>query len=83
MNNENSFFTIHHWWLAELPMWLTNDFFTTFFLKGQCAYTLIYLQLTYTVINMQDGGGGIPNFGKQGLSLVVILLLDLVKIHRI
>ena len=41
-------------------MWLTDGFSVAFFgrWREQCTYTLIYVQLPYTVINMQDGGGG-------------------------
>ena len=37
--------------------------------KGQCAYTLIHVQLPYAIIYVQDsgGGGGILNFGKLGM----------------
>ena len=46
--------------LSALPMWLMNGFSVTFFgrWREQCAYTLIYLQLPYMVINVQNGGGG-------------------------
>ena len=50
-------------------MWLTDGFSVTFFFgrwRGQCAYTLIHVQLPCMVIDLQDGGGGILNFRKLG-----------------
>ena len=43
-----------HWWLVELPMWLTDGFSVTFFgrWRGQCEYTLIPMWLPYMVINV-------------------------------
>ena len=41
-------------------MWLTDGFLVTFFgrWRGAVRIHMSHVQLTYTVINMQDGGGG-------------------------
>ena len=67
-------------------MWLTDGFLLTIFgsWRGRCAYTLIPVWLPYTVINVHDGGGGIPNFiklGKFGKLQIFIKVVGSISSH--
>ena len=57
--------TLHNWWLVRATYVADARFLVTFFgsWRGQCAHTLIHIQIPYTVITMQHGGT-ILNIGK-------------------
>ena len=87
-NTGNNTTVWRHWWLVELPMWLTDGFLVTFFgrWRGQCAYTLIprvaHVWLPYMVINVQAGGGmNIRKLGKFGNFKICIKVTGSIVSH--
>ena len=54
---------------SELPMWLTDGILVSFFgrWRGAVCIHMSHVQLPYTVINVQDGVGGVGVSGSRTL----------------